>query len=38
MCTQDFSDLVAARSAVNKRKAAERKESKAKKAKDSFKF
>jgi hypothetical protein len=35
---QDFSDLVAARSAANKRKAAERKDAKSKKAKDSFKF
>ncbi len=35
---QDFSDLVAAKAAQQKRKAAERKEGKAKKAKDSFKF
>jgi hypothetical protein len=35
---QDFSDLVAAKAAQQKRKAAERKEGKTKKAKDSFKF
>lgn len=35
---QDFSDLVAAKAAQQKRKAAEKKEGKAKKQKEQFKF
>ncbi len=38
MCAQNFADMVAAKAVQQKRKAAERKEGKAKKAKESFKF
>lgn len=37
-CLQNFADMVAAKAVQQKRKAAERKESKAKKTKESFKF
>ena len=38
VCAQNFADMVAAKAVQQKRKAAERKEGKAKKAKESFKF